>query len=219
MKILMPPNRRFLPLLVAGLTAATLTAGAQTPPKIAVVDLKKVFDGYWKTKQADTQLKERAADLDKARKGMVEDYQKAGEEYKKLVDGANDSVLSTEERDKRKTAAEKKLLEIKEIEQSVNQFDRTSRTTLSDQQTRMRNRILDDVREVINAKAKAGGYTLVLDTAAESANQTPIVMYSSGDNDVTDAVLSELNAKTPPNLATTTDKPGEKKDEPKENTK
>ncbi len=219
MKILLPPNLRFLPLLLAGLTAASLSAVAQAQPKIAVIDLKKIFDGYWKTKQADTQLKERAADLDKARKGMVEDYQKANEEYKKLVDGANDPVLSTEERDKRKTGAEKKLLEMKEIEQSVNQFDRTSRTTLGDQQTRRRNRILDDVREVINAKAKTGGYTLVLDTAAESANQTPVVMFSSGDHDLTEAVLSELNAKTPPNLATSTDKPDEKKDESKENKK
>ena len=210
---------RTLPLTVAALLLAGFAAPAQAQPKIAVIDLKKVFDGYWKTKQADTQLKERAADLDKARKGMVEDYQKVGEEYKKLVDGTTDPALSTEERDKRKTSAEKKLLELKEIEQSVNQFDRTSRTTLSEQQRRMRDRILDDVREVINAKAKAGGFTLVLDTSAECSNQTPVVIYSNGENDLSDAVLSDLNAKAPVNLPAITDKSDEKKDEPKENKK
>jgi outer membrane protein len=206
-------------LTLAALILAAFAAPVQAQPKIGVIDLKKVFDGYWKTKQADTQLKERAADLDKARKGMVEDYQKAGDEYKKLVEGTTDPALSTEERDKRKTSAEKKLLELKEIEQSVNQFDRTSRTTLSEQQRRMRDRILEDVREVINAKAKASGFTLVLDTAAESANQTPVVIYSNGENDLSDAVLSDLNAKAPVNLPAITDKSDEKKDEPKENKK
>jgi len=219
MKTTQTPIRRILPLTLAALLVAAFAAPAQAQPKIAVIDLKKVFDGYYKTKQADAQLKERAADLDKARKGMVEDYQKANEEYKKLVEGANDPVLSTEERDKRKTSAEKKLLELKEIEQSVNQFDRTSRTTLSEQQRRMRDRILEDVREIINTKAKAGGFTLILDTAAESSNQTPVVIYSNGENDLSDVVLSELNAKAPVSLPSTTDKPDEKKDEPKENKK
>jgi Skp family chaperone for outer membrane proteins len=213
------PIHRLLRLTVAALLLAAFAAPVQAQPKIAVIDLKKVFDGYWMTKQADTKLKERAAELDKTRKGMVEDYQKAGEEYKKLVEGTSDPALSTEEREKRKTSAEKKLLELKEIEQSVNLFDRTSRTTLSEQQRRMRDRILEDVREVINAKAKASGFTLVLDTAAESANQTPVVIYSNGENDLSDAVLSDLNAKAPVNLPAITDKSDEKKDEPKENKK
>ena len=213
------PTRTLLLLTLAAVLVASFAAPAQAQPKIAIIDLKKVFDGYYKTKQADAQLKERAADLDKARKGMVEDYQKAGEEYRKLVEGANDPVLSTEERDKRKTSAEKKLLELKEIEQSVNTFDRTSRTTLSEQQRRMRDRILDEVREIINTKAKAGGFTLVLDIAAESSNQTPVIIYSNGENDLSDAVLSELNAKAPAVPPTITDKADETKDEPKGNQK
>jgi len=213
------PIRRILPLTLAALLVAAFATPAQAQPKIAVIDLKKVFDGYYLTKKADTQLKERAADLDKARKGMVEDYQKANEEYKKLVEGANDQVLSTEERDKRKTSAEKKLSELKEIEQSVNTFDKTSRSTLNEQMRRLRDRVLDDVREVINAKAKAGGFTLVLDTAAESSNQTPVVIYTNGENDLSEAVLSELNAKAPLILPASTEKSDEKKDEPKENPK
>ncbi|MFM8420164.1 MAG: hypothetical protein ACKOEQ_08580, partial [Verrucomicrobiota bacterium] len=60
--------------------AATLAVSAHAQTKVAVVDLQKVFDGYWRTKQADTQLKERANDLEKARTGMVDDYKKANEE-------------------------------------------------------------------------------------------------------------------------------------------
>jgi len=49
----------------------------------------------------------------------------------------------------------------------------------------------------VTTKAKAGGYTLVFDTAAETVNGTMTIVYTSGDNDLTDAVLSQLNAGAP----------------------
>ena len=207
----------------AAFFAATVAASAaQAEAKIAVIDLRKVFDGYYKTKLADVQLKERAADLDKARKGMVDDYQKANEEYKKLIDGANDQAVSTDERDKRKSAAETKLLEIKEIEQSVSAFDRTSRSTLSEQQRRLRENILREIRELIDVKAKSRGYTLVVDSSAESANnQTSILLFTSGQDDIGDEILTQLNANAPPgSLKPDGDKPKpEDKEEKKEDKK
>jgi outer membrane protein len=196
--------------------AVFLNCPAQAQTKIAIIDLRKVFDGYWKTKQADAQLKDRAGDLDKARKGMVEDYQKANDEYKKLIEGASDQLLSNDEREKRKAAAEKKLLEIKEIEQSVSAFDRTSRTTLSEQQRRMREKLLGEIREKIDTRAKAQGYTLVLDSSAESFNnQTTIFLYIDSQNDLTQSILTELNA-TAPAGALTADPDKPKSDAPKE---
>ena len=207
MKMIISPK----PFLTIALLLSFLSAAvaAQTEARIAVIDLRKVFDGYWKTKQADAQLKERAADLDKARKGMVDDYQKANEEYKKLIDGASDQAVSEEERTKRKGAAEKKLLEIKEIEQSVSAFDRTSRSTLSEQQRRLRENILREIRELIDTKAKTRGYSLVLDGSAESANnQTAVFLYTAGQEDISEEVLSQLNTNAPPGaLKSDGDKP------------
>ena len=187
--------------------------------KIGVVDLKKVFEGYWKTKQADAQLKDRAADLDKARKSLIEDFQKANEEYKKLIEGTNDQAISGEERDKRKSAAEKKLMEIKEIEQTIKLFDQNSRDNLGTQQRRMREKILDEIKELVNSKGKSGGYSMVLDVSAETPNLTPIVLYFGGENDLTTEVLTQLNAAAPTGALIETkekEKPEEeKKDEKK----
>ncbi|MCX8109098.1 MAG: OmpH family outer membrane protein [Verrucomicrobiae bacterium] len=194
--------------LVVGLTTA-----AQAQQKIAVINLRTVFDGYWKTKQSDATVKERQADFEKERKKMVEDYQKANDEYRKLSESAADPAISTEERERRKKSAESKLLEIKEIEQSIGQFDRQFRTQIADQIKRMRDNIMREIREVVTAKAKAGGYTLVLDTAAESLNQTPIVLFSSGAPDLTDEVLTELNANAPAGTLSTSSKPDEQEKE------
>lgn len=201
---------------VAGFAAAVFFAmAAQAQTKTAVVDLKKVFDGYWRTKQADTQLKERASDLEKARGGMVEDYKKANEDFKKILDGLNDPAASADEKEKRKKDAEKKQGEVRELETSIRTFDENSRKTILEMQKRMRESVLRDIRGVVEEKAKAGGYQAVLDTAAESINQTPVVVYTSllgGADDLSEGVLKSLNANAP---ADALKKDEEKKEEKK----
>jgi outer membrane protein len=194
--------------LLTTLLFCLLCAGpACAQSRIATIDLRKVFDNYWRTKQAQANLKEQAADMDKERKGLVDDYTKAQEDYKKLVTSASDNAISGDERDKRKASADKKLLEIRELEQTIQQYDRQASTTLGEKQKRMRENILKELREVINSKAKGGNFTLVIDTAADSINNTPVVLYSVGDNDITDAVLTQLNLTAPADQGKTEEKP------------
>lgn len=210
---------RHLRLLALALCAACLALAAQAQPKIAIINLKTVFDGYWKTKQSDTAIKDRQTEFEKERKKMVDDYQKANEDYRKLSESASDPAVAADERDKRKKTAEAKLIEIKEIETNIGQFDRQFRTQITDQIKRMRENIMREIRELVNSKAKAASYNLVLDTAAESFNQTPILLYTSGTPDLTEEILTELNAKAPPGALLGGDKTEEKKDETKDDKK
>lgn len=187
-----------LSALCLGLALTGLTPTAQAQPKVAVINLKTVFDVYWKTKQSDVSIKDRQAEFEKERKKMVEDYQKANDEYRKMSESASDPAVSGDERDRRKKTAEGKLAEIKEIEQNIQQFDRQFRTQISDQIKRMRDNIMREIIDVVTSKAKAGAYNLVLDTAAESVSQTPVILFNSGTPDLTEEVLTELNAKAPP---------------------
>ena len=150
-------SQRFVFPIAALLLAFTMIApvGA-AEQKIGLIDLKRVFDGYYKTKQADTQLKERVADSEKVLKGMVEDYQKAQEDYKKLIDSSNDQAVSADEREKRKKNAEAKLTELQDIERSVRQFRTTTQTALEEQKRRMREEILTYLKGVIASHAKRG---------------------------------------------------------------
>ncbi len=183
-----------LALVVGGQSADRPASG---PGSIAVVDLKKVFDGYWKTKQADLNLKEKAGELAKKRKDMITDIQKADGEYKKLVESASDSAVSIEERDKRKKSAETKLRELQEIEQSINQFDRSAQAQIGESQRNMREKIVTEIREVVNKKARSAGYAAVLDSAAESAVGTPILLFNGSLADLTEDIISQLNSTAP----------------------
>ena len=185
---------RSLPALFALLLCVSAPA-AET--KLATVNLKKIFDGYWKTKQADLNLKEKAGEFDKKRKEMVDDYQKTNADYKKLVDSASDPAVSADERDKRKKNAEIKLREIQEIEQSIQQFDRSARAQLAEMQRNMRDKIVAEIRGVVDTKAKGANYSLVLDSSAESITQTPLVLFNDGKADLTDEILTQLNTSAP----------------------
>jgi len=188
--------------LLAGSLLFGLAGSLQAQPKIATVDLRKIFEGYYKTKQADAQLRERGTDAEKQYKGMLDDYQKANEEYKKLVESANDQAVSSEERDKRKKSAETKVLELNEIEKTLTQFKREKQTTFEEQKRRMRDQIVREIREQINNKARAGNFSFVFDTSAESINQAPFLLFSSGQNDLTDEILNQMNIAAPPGSLT-----------------
>jgi outer membrane protein len=182
-------------LTLSLLAFLSLPALAQT--KIATVDLRKVFDGYWKTKQAQAALNTRKAELDADDKTMREGLKKGSEEYQKLLEQANDQAISSEERDRRKQVAADKYKQLVESKNALDTFERQAQVTLSDQGQRMRENILTEIKAAVASQARSGSYTLVIDAAAETANATTAVVYTSGENDLTAAVLKQLNAGAP----------------------
>ena len=217
------PNFTQVGTCLAVMLAILLTASSQAETnKIGIIDMQRIFENYSKTKQAQTQVDDQTRGFEKRKKGMLDDYQKATGEYKKLLESAQDQAISSDERDRRKSAAEKKLLEIQQIQQDANLFQRTTDEQLKMQARRMTENILRDIRDLVDAKAKAGGYTLVIDIAAKSAVGTPIVLYTNGQNDMTQEVLSQLNSTAPVGLVKSDDAKDpteDKKDEKKENKK
>ena len=201
-------------LLISLMTSSALAQG-----RVATVDLRKIFDNYWKTKQADTALKDRAADIEKDHKTMLDDRKKALDEYQTLLADANNQTLSIEEREKRKKAAEDKFKQIKESEDAIGQYERQARATLDEQRKRMRDSIVEEIRTAVNGKAKLAGYALVFDTTAESVLNTPVVLYSNNENDMTSAVLAQLNAGGPAEMPKLEDKAADKKSEKKQDKK
>lgn len=175
-----------------------LAVPAVAQVKIAVIDLGKVFENYYKTKAANARIKDRVAEIDKELKTYLAQFEKTKEEYNKALDDANNQAVSAEEREKRKKAAESKLRELRDLEQSVAQFRAQANATIEEQRRRMTENILDEIRAVINAKARAAGCSLVLDTSGESLKGAPVVLYHTGENDLTDAVITQLNANAPP---------------------
>jgi len=208
-------KRLLMKILPALLLVSLISNSACAQGRIATIDLRKVFENYWKTKQADAALKDRATDIEKDHKTMIDDWKKAKEDYQTLLTEASSQTLSLEEREKRKKSAEEKFKQVKDAEDAIAQYERQARTTLDEQRKRMRDKIVEEIRATLKSKASTAGYALVFDTAVEGASGTPVVLYSSHENDLTDTVLSQLNAGAPAETPKTEEKAAIKKDEKK----
>lgn len=186
--------KKLIPLLV--LFAGTSAFAADF--RIATVDLGRVFTNYWKTREAQSAIDQHRNDIEKTDKEMVATFTKAKEDYQKVLDSTSDPAISSEERDKRKKDAEGRLQDLKEQDDNLRQFESGSQASLSEQVKRTRDNIVADIRVVVSAKAKADGYTLVIDTASQTVNGTPVVLYCvPGENDITEAVVKQLNTGAP----------------------
>ncbi len=173
--------------------------------KVATVDLKKVFDNYYKTKLATQAIQERASDMDKDYTTMAADLKKKGDQYEQLLESASDPAVSDQERQRRKASANDLLKQLQDNKAAIDQYERQAQMTLADQKQRMRDNILDEVKKVVAAQAKSGGYTLVFDTAAQTVNGTPSIVFTTGEGDLTADVLKQLNAAAPPDLPESTE--------------
>lgn len=193
--------RNFLRILFSAAFLLALTAvPAFAQTKIGTIDLKKIFDNYYKTKLATQAIQDRADNMDKDYTSMADDLKKRGDEYEQLLQSADDPAISDQVRAQRKQQADDDYKKLQDSKLAIDQFERQAQMTLADQKQRMRDNILDEIKKVVADKAKAAGYTLVVDTDAETVNGTPAVLYTSGDNDLTDAVLKQLNAGAPVDL-------------------
>ena len=155
---------------------------AHAQQKIATVKMRELFENYAKARDNDATFKKKMAGVAGEAKTKRDAFQKGKEELAKFTGNVNDP------------AAQAKLKELKEMEQAILQFENKARADADEESRRLRGDLLVDMRKVIEAKAKAGGYTLVLNLSAENAAGLPDVPYSSGENDLTKDVLTELNA-------------------------
>ena len=186
---------------------ALLTGSAFAQSRIGTIDLKRTFDTYWKRKEALATLNDEKNDLEKDFKNMVDEAKKAREAYQKLVTDASDSAISSEEREKRKKLAEDKFKQVREKEDDATRFNRDATARLQEREKRFTDTLVNEIRNVISAVAKAHGLAQVLDVSS------PTVLYTNGENDVTDEVIKQLNASAPATKPDDTTQ--EKKDEKK----
>jgi len=183
-------NLRLMLLTVVLLAGTAISATAQS--KLATVDMKKVFAGYWKTKQATLALENRKTELRKEMKDMADGLDKAQTDYKQMLDRAGDPAISSDERDKRTLAAADKAKEINSTKTTLDQFQRQAEAQLAEQSQRMSGNLVVDIQKAVADKAKAGGYTVVINSA-----NTEAFIYVGPETDITDSVLAELNAGAP----------------------
>jgi len=182
--------------LVASFCAALalgVSAQAQSMVKVGTVDMKKVFEGYYKTKDAEQRINEARNAAKKELEERMESYQKGIAEVKKLNEEIENPALSREAKETKSKARDEKVGELKNMEREINEFRATREKQLQEQSGRMRQGIVDDITKVVGDKVKAENFDLVFDKSGMSLNGVPVVMNAKEAYDFTDSVITNLN--------------------------
>ena len=179
-------------MLLIALFALT-AAGFAADQKVAVVDLDRVLQEYYKTKIVEANLK-RQADVykDYAQK-LMESLTKLQNEFTALRDAAQNIALTDAARESKRLAAQDKYKEIAAKELELRTYNREKQAQLRDDRDRERAVILDDIKKAVENHATLAGFSLVLDKAALSASGMPVILYNSKAIEISEPVLKELN--------------------------
>ena len=192
--------------MAAGLLGIAGGAGG-AEVKIAVVNAGRVMKEYYKTEQADAHIQEQAEEYSAEQDKLMVEYRKLKQEFESLRTETQNKALSEEARDKKKEAAENKLSEVMEYENTIRENTGNRRKQLEDEGRRLHKKLVNEIQDAVRSVAEKGGYGLVLDATGLVASGFPEVLYHDPKMEITDQVLTILNASRPQGAETERAKP------------
>lgn len=168
-------------------------SGLCADQKIAVVDMEKLFQGYYKTKLADAEIKRQAEVFKEYSDKLNDSLVKLQDEFKELRDSSQNIALSEAERENKRISAQDKYRQMKEKEAEVKQYNSEKQNLLKDMYEQKRNALLKEISDTIKKQCLTQGITLVLDSSGKTLNNITSVVYTLPDMDMTEPVLKEIN--------------------------
>jgi Skp family chaperone for outer membrane proteins len=187
-------------ILFSALAAALLATGsvhAQTQMKIGIVDMKRVFQEYYKTKEAEKKVNE---DKSKAKKELDQRsaaYQKLIGDWEQAMKIVQDKLVNPELKQQKQAEAQKISSEAKALEREIDEFRRRREQQLQEQVMRMRKGLLDDISQQVEEKAARDNYDLVFDKSGVSPSGVKFLLHSKDAVDFSNEVLADLNKNAP----------------------
>jgi len=168
--------------LVVVLVLTFAAVQAETPMRLAVVDLTAVFEAHPRTATA-------TAELTSARNAARKKFRAESAALKDTLQRHQELL-----REGRKEDAAAELEQANSLERSIAELGTTNQRNLEEQFRRAKQEIMDDLARVIRDFNAERGYLLVLDKSSASSNGLPQVLDAPGADDIT----AEIKARVRP---------------------
>jgi len=167
--------------------------------KIAVVDLSKAFDQYYKTKDAQALLKTKQDGYQKEIQDQINEYQRMGDEAQTLEKASQDPTLSAQARSDKATALQAKKQDLVNLGNKIKEMEVERKRELDEELFRRHQEIVTEISKVISDYSGPQGYDLVIDKSnASAASGVSIILYNSTKLiDITAPIITLLNQSAP----------------------
>jgi Skp family chaperone for outer membrane proteins len=160
---------------------------------VAFVDFEQVFTNYFKTKLANDQLLEMSDSINRERASMVMQFDQLQKEYEALRDKIIKETPVDPELTKIRREIDEKVVAIRRLDERIVKYNESQEKRWDEQNRRIRNSLVEEIREKINGYIVAKGYRAVVDSSQVNEKNIPIVLFVDPEADITAAVIAELN--------------------------
>ncbi|MCE0498635.1 MAG: OmpH family outer membrane protein [Methylacidiphilales bacterium] len=171
--------------------------------KVAVIDLGKAFDSYYKTKDAEARIKEKEEAAQKDLTDLTTEYENMQEEAKHLYDASHDPTLSPAAQRDKGTALQQKQQDLITLQNKIQETKVEREREIQDEVMRRHKEILDEITKVVDDYSGPQGFDIVVDKSSASASSgLPVILFNSSKlTDITDEIIRQLNLNAPPATA------------------
>ncbi len=179
-------------VMVLASFALALTVHAQKTPKVLVVDMVQLYNGYYKAQEAQAKLASSADSAQQEFRSMVESGMALAKEQQEAQARSTNPALTPEAQAKARDDANAKAEELRKKEIEINTFRQNTDQTLQQRRNAIVQLHINEIRDVVTDYAKKKGADLVLNSANGN-----LAVYVEESMDVTKDVLGLLNANAP----------------------
>ena len=174
-----------------------LPATAQDKLKIATVDMQTLFKQYHRTNAAQKEVNVERAKIQQNNNERLETIRALEDELQGLRKQLDDPSLS----DKRKQELFKdfqgKTQEGVALDRERREFLQRRNAALNEKMVQKMRGILEEIRKLVEDRAKSDDYDYVFDKSGQSTSQVPFLLYTKDATDITAGLLSVLNKGAP----------------------
>jgi outer membrane protein len=181
-------------IISLGLTFLMLAGATAQNVKIGVVDMKRIFAEYGRTKGAESEINDRKAQAKKELDERTAKYKELLEKFQALQAQVQDEALSPQLREQKRDEGRDIGQQAKSLERQIQEFRTRRERQLQEQVVRMRKTILEEIRELVEEMSKTQNFDMVFDKSGVSLNGVPFLLHSRDAVDFSEDIINRLNA-------------------------
>ena len=166
-------------------------------PKIATVDIQKLFKEYHRTIVAQKRFNIEYAKIQKAIGEKEEAVKKMRQKIQLIADELKKDGLSSEQKAEKQQAGMLIAQEMKFVERDVKKFSQSEHAKLAEKKALNLKWNMADIQKKVESISEGMGYDYVFDKSGLNTNQVTFFLYLKDAPDITTAVLKELNKFAP----------------------
>jgi outer membrane protein len=189
-------TRRISAFVAAAVLCGTALA-QEGKLKIATVDMQQVFKEYHRTNEAQKEINVERARIQKENNDRLATIRELDTQLQTMRKQLEDPSLAQSKKESVFTEWNVKQQEGIALDRERREFLARRNQSLNEKMVQRMKGILEEIRKLVEEKAKAEDYDYVFDKSGLSTSQVPFFLYTKDATDITAVLLKELNKDAP----------------------